>query len=107
DLSTAYGNKAEWVDRQLLYLPGADYLVVKDRVITAQPLEKAWLLHFEERPQIDGKTPATGITDYKNAAVAIAHRTGSVDLGGTTVDYSGKLFVRSLLPAKRTLSAIG
>lgn len=107
DLSTAYGNKAEWVDRQLLYLPGADYLVVKDRVITAQPLEKAWLLHFEERPQIDGKIPATGITDYKNAAVTIAQRTGSVDLGGKTVDYSGKLFVRSLLPAKRTLSAIG
>lgn len=107
DLSTGYGNKAEWVDRQLLYLPQADYLIVKDRVISAEPLEKAWLLHFEETPQIDGKVPATGVTDYRNAAVTIAQRTGSVDLGGKTVDYSGKLFVRSLLPAKRTISAIG
>lgn len=107
DLSKAYGEKVEWMDRQLLYLPLADYLVVKDRVISSKPLNKYWLLHFEERPLVDGKSPAVGINEYKNDSVVHSQRTGELKLEGKTVQYAGRLFVKTLLPEKRTISIIG
>jgi hypothetical protein len=107
NLTNAYGNKVGWMDRQLLYLPQADFLVVKDRVITARSLDKYWLLHFEERPDIDGKIPATGIKDYQGASVVHSRRTGTLPLEGKVVPYSGSLFVKTLSPTKRTISIIG
>lgn len=107
NLTNAYGDKVGWMDRQLLYLPQADFLVVKDRVITPRPLDKYWLLHFEERPAIDGKISEAGITDYRNASVVHSQRTGSLPLEGKVVPYSGSLFIKTLSPAKRTISIIG
>ncbi len=107
NLTNAYGNNVICIDRQLLYLPQADYLVIKDRVLTTKPLDKYWLLHFEDKPLIDGKIPPVGLTDYRQANVVQSVRTGELKLDGKTVDYSGKLFVKTLLPEKRTISIIG
>ncbi|MGV3503172.1 MAG: heparinase II/III domain-containing protein [Adhaeribacter sp.] len=107
DLTNAYGDKVDWMDRQLLYLPQADFLVVKDRVITARPLDKYWLMHFEERPTIDGKIPQAGVKDYPDASVVHSRRTGALPLEGKVVPYSGNLVVKTLLPEKRTISIIG
>ena len=107
NLSKAYGEKVVWMDRQILYLPLADYLVVKDRVISSKPLNKYWLLHFEERPFVDAKLPAAGITDYKNDSIVYSQRTGELKLEGKTVQYAGRLFVKCLLPKKRAIAIIG
>ena len=107
NLTNAYGKNIVWMDRQLLYLPHVDYLVVKDRVLTSKPLDKYWLMHFEERPMIDGKVPSAGLTDYKNARVVHSQRTGQLKLEDKIVPYSGSLFVKTLLPEKRTISIIG
>lgn len=107
NLTNAYDTTTTWLDRQLLYLPLADYLIVKDRVITSKPLDKYWLLHFEETPQIDGKTPAIGINDYNEANIVRSQRTGKIELKSKSVQYSGRLFIKSLLPDRRTISLIG
>src|SRR5690606_4564565 len=54
NLTNAYDTTTAWIDRQLLYLPMADYLLVRDRVVTTKPLNKYWLLHFEQAPLVDG-----------------------------------------------------
>ncbi|QNF33514.1 heparinase II/III family protein [Adhaeribacter swui] len=107
NLTNAYGEKVTWMDRQLLYLPQADFLVVKDRVITPRPLDNYWLLHFEERPTIDGKIPETGVKDYQNASIVHSQRSGTLALEGQSVPYSGSLFVKTLMPTKRAISIIG
>ncbi|MPY90995.1 MAG: hypothetical protein GEU99_24170 [Luteitalea sp.] len=107
DLTNAYGEKTTWIDRQLLYLALADYLVVKDRVITSEALDKYWLLHFQERPAVDGETPDGGVTDYASATLVRARRTGVLTLPGKTVVYSGGLLIKPLLPGERTVSIIG
>ncbi|QMU27384.1 heparinase II/III domain-containing protein [Adhaeribacter radiodurans] len=107
NLTNAYGEKVTWMDRQLFYLPQADFLVVKDRVITPRPLDNYWLLHFEERPTIDGKIPEAGVKDYQNASIVHSQRTGTLSLEGQPVPYSGSLFVKTLTPNKRTISLIG
>lgn len=107
NLTKAYGDKTIWTDRQLLYLPHSDYLVVRDRVITRKSLDKYWLLHFQAMPDVDGKAPGVGITGYNGASVVRAVRTGDLKLDGKTVSYSGGLFIKSLLPAQRTISVIG
>ena len=107
NLTNAYDSTTTWMDRQLLYLPLADYLVVKDRVITSKPLKKYWLLHFEQTPLVDGKTPATGITDYKDARVVRSNRTDKLETESKTVPYSGSLLIKSLTPKKSTVSIIG
>lgn len=107
NLSNAYGKKIKWIDRQLVYLPLVDYLVVKDRVISSKPLDKYWMLHFEERPLIDGKIPGPGITDFKNVTIVQSQRSGELKLDGKTVQYEGRLFIKTLLPQERTISIIG
>lgn len=107
DLGKAYGDNIVWMDRQLMYLPNADYLVVRDRVISGKAMEKYWLLHFEQTPAINGKIPATGITDYNGDSVVRSERTDLIKMGGKTVEYSGALFIRSLLPGERNISVIG
>lgn len=107
NLTKAYGDKVKWIDRQLLYLPLADYMVVKDRVISTTPLDKYWMLHFEESPKINGKTPVAGITEFQNDRIVQAQRRGELKLEGKTVQYGGGLFVKTLLPKERTISLIG
>lgn len=107
NLSNAYGKKVVWIDRQLLYLPLVDYLVVKDRVISSKPMDKYWMLHFEECPLIDEKIPVTGITDYRNGSVVQSQRSGELKSKGKTVQYEGRLFIKTLLPLERTISIIG
>lgn len=107
DLTNAYGEKAQWVDRQLVYLPKADYLVIKDRVFSKKPLEKNWLLHFVERPNVDGNVPDVGITEYPGAEVVRVRRTGELQLNGKTVKYDGGLWIRTLLPRERKTLVVG
>jgi hypothetical protein len=107
NLTNAYDSTTTWMDRQLLYLPLADYLVIKDRVVTSKPLKKYWLLHFEQTPLVDGKTPAPGITDYKRASVVRSDRTDKMELESKTVPYSGSLLIKSLAPEESIISIIG
>jgi len=107
NLTNAYGKNILWMDRQLLYVPGADYLLVKDRVATSKPLAKYWLMHFQERPEVDGKVPAPGVNDYPDAHVVHSTRTGELALEGKAVSYTGSLFIKTLLPPDRNISVIG
>jgi hypothetical protein len=107
DLSNAYGEKAAWVDRQLLYLPIADFLVVRDRIVSSKPMNKYWLLHFEKPPMINNETPDTGITDFDGASIVRSERKDKMEMGGNTVEYSGVLLIKSLLPEQRNISIIG
>jgi len=107
DLTKAYGEKVKWIDRQLLYLPLADYLIVKDRVISSKPLDKYWTLHFEESPKINGRVAEAGITEFKNDSIVHSTRNGELKLEGKTVQYNGGLFVKTLLPKEKTISIIG
>ncbi len=107
DLTKAYGEKVNWMDRQLMYLPEEDFLVVKDRIVSAKPLNKYWMLHFEEKPIINNKAAQTGITDYEGDSEVRSVRTAKVELGGKTVEYSGALLIKALLPEKRKIIVTG
>jgi hypothetical protein len=107
DLTTAYGDKVKWIDRQLLYLPLVDYMVVKDRVISSTPLDKYWMLHFEEAPKINGGVAETGISEFKNNSIVQSTRSGNLDLTGKTVQYGGGLLVKTILPKQKTITIIG
>ncbi len=108
DLAVAYGGKVGSYDRQFVYLPDSDWLVVFDRVRSARPeFKKSWLLHFQDCPQVDGVTPNSGITRFEGAEnLRIASR-GKLDLGKLTNVYDGALSIRPLLPEKRTVTIIG
>lgn len=107
DLGNAYGDKVVSMDRQLLYLPGAGYLVVKDRIVSSKPMDKYWLLHFEHTPTIDGKLPEAGISEYAGSGIVRAERTDTLRMGGREVVNSGALFIRSLLPENRNITLVG
>ncbi len=107
DLTKAYGEKVKWMDRQLMYLPDADFLVVKDRVVSNKPLKKYWLLHFEKAPMVNGKIPGTGISTYGGDSNVRSERTDIIEFGGRTVEYSGALNIKSLLPERREITVIG
>ncbi|HRD48091.1 MAG TPA: hypothetical protein PL166_00580 [Candidatus Contendobacter sp.] len=50
-----WGGKVERVERQLLYLPGEDRLLVRDRVRAVKAdFVKKWLLHTVGPPQVEG-----------------------------------------------------
>lgn len=107
DLGKAYGDRVVSMDRQLLYLPGANYLVVKDRIVSAKPMDKYWLLHFEYTPTIDGKLPEAGISEYPGSGIVRAERTDTLRMGGREVVNSGALFIRSMLPENRNITLVG
>ncbi len=107
DLTKAYGEKITWMDRQLLYLPNVDFLVVKDRIISSEPMKKYWLLHFEQTPKINGNTPVPGITDYDGNSEVRSERTDKLEMGGKTVENYGALLIKSLLPEKRNITIVG
>ncbi|MFN7994483.1 MAG: heparinase II/III family protein [Bryobacteraceae bacterium] len=95
DLKEAYGNKVSSYDREFVYLPRQDYLVVLDRVRAASAdLKQRWLLHFQDEPVIDGSRPQPGVTNFPNAQL-------------TTERRGGALFVHTLLPERHTVTAVG
>jgi hypothetical protein len=95
NLKAAYGDKVTAYDRQFVYLPQQNYLVVFDRVSAAsETSQKRWLLHFLDAPAVDGTTPETGVTSFPGARV-------------TAERHTGMLFVHTLLPADHTVSVVG
>jgi len=108
DLAAAYGAKVESYDRQFVYLPDSDFLVVFDRVRSARPeFKKSWLLHFQDSPQVDGVTPTSGITRFDGAGTVRVVSRGQLDLGNLMNAYDGALSIRPLLPEKRTVTIVG
>lgn len=108
DLARAYSDKVTAYDRQLVYLPADDFLLVYDRVSAARPeFNKRWLLHFQEQPVIGGVAPKPGVSRFANASLMSVKRRGSLDQGGRKVAYDGALFVNTLLPAQRSVTTIG
>ncbi|MGE5644552.1 MAG: heparinase II/III family protein [Acidobacteriota bacterium] len=83
NLQRAYGPKVTSYDRQFVYLPAPDFLVVFDRVTAADAqFDKRWLLHFSERPRIEGR-------------LTVERRN------------EGTLFVETLLPEDPAITAVG
>ena len=108
DLKGAYSDKIMHYDRQFVYLPAPDFLVIFDRVSAARPeFQKRWLLHFQEQPEIDGARPETGVREFPGARLTTARRSGGFDAGGRRFGYDGVLFVHTLLPAERTIVSVG
>ncbi|HVN82406.1 MAG TPA: heparinase II/III family protein, partial [Terriglobia bacterium] len=108
DLGVAYGPKVTACDRQFLYLPQPDLLVVFDRVKAAQPqFEKRWLLHFQDPPTVDGAQAHTGVQSFVNAQRVQVRRTGQLKLENKIFPYDGVLTVDSLLPELRTVATVG
>ena len=96
NLKGAYSDKVTYYDRQFVYLPALDYLVVFDRVTSADAeFDKRWLLHFEERPEIDGAAPEAGVQAFPGGRLTVERR------------QNGTLFVETLLPEDRTVTAVG
>lgn len=107
DLTKAYGSRAASVERQMVYLPGADYLVIHDMVISGKPFNKHWLIHFEQIPEINGEKPGTGITHYDGNNIVRSQRNDTLVMGGRSRVNSGGLFIKSLLPDNRKTIIVG
>jgi hypothetical protein len=108
DLSRAYGKKLSWYDRQLVYLPTADYLVIYDRAVAEKSSTMmSWLLHFQERPLIDGTAPEPGVQRFPQAQLTQVKRQSSRTFSGRTLLDDGSLIVCSLLPEDRILTTVG
>jgi hypothetical protein len=108
NLTNAYPGRAGHYDRQFVYLPAADLLLVYDRVTsTNATFSKRWLLHFQDQPSVDGRAAKTGVEDFPNATLTTVRHRGDWQPGGPPVHYDGSLSVQSLLPAQRTITTIG
>ncbi len=107
DIGRAYGEKVTDYVRRFVYLPGDDFLVVQDRVETAAQFSQRWLLHFQDRPEVDGQAPAAGITTFPEARRVTVRKRGRLDLSGQSFAYDGVLFLTSLLPQRRELHVVG
>ena len=108
DLTRAYGKKLLAYDRQFVYLPEVDCLVVFDRATATSPgTTMRWLLHFQERPMIDGAAPEEGIHPFPQARLAQVKRIGSRAFGNRSVIDDGAMLVSTLLPEDHTLTTVG
>jgi hypothetical protein len=65
------------------------------------------LLHFQERPEVDGAAPQAGVTEFKGGRLTTVRRRSQTDLGGKPVAYDGALYVHTLLPEQRVVSVVG
>ena len=96
DLTKAYSAKIRHYERQFVYLPAADFLLVFDRVSAARPdYQKRWLLHFQEPPEVDGAAPDAGVRAYPDVRLVTERR------------QDGALFIRTLLPAPHKTTVVG
>ncbi len=110
DLTSAYntpahdeggwGGKVEKVERQLLYLPSEDRLLIRDRVRTVKAhYAKKWLLHTVEQPQIEGLRVLKG-----------EHSNGILESeGDTALVHNGRgwLTVQRMLPQDAVIRLVG
>jgi hypothetical protein len=96
DLTRAYSAKIRHYERQFVYLPADDVLLVFDRVAAAKAeYQKRWLLHFQESPEVDGAAVPAGVQGYRNAGLVTERR------------HEGALFVRTLLPEPHRTTVVG
>ncbi len=108
NLAGAYRDRIRNYSREFVYLPDADLVALFDRVRLARPgLTLSWLLHFQDRPRVDGVAPEAGVARFPNARHVSVARNGRLDLGARTVAYNGELLIRPLLPERRTVSIVG
>ncbi len=108
DLTAAYGYKVHRYQRDFVYLPEPDSLIILDRVDAARPeFTKTWLLHFQDRPRVDGVEPEPGIHRFPGARQVLINRQGSLSLGARTVSYEGSLRLQVLLPERHSVTTIG
>jgi len=103
--------KIDRFTRSLVYLPPS-LVVIFDRVNALDAAyRKAWLLHSIGRPQISGKRTAAEvpghIEDYDGDLVTITFDPEESLLPSPDAKAVGRLFVRSMLPAQRTIRRIG
>ncbi len=107
-LGRAYGEKVASFNRQFVYLPRSDTLIVLDRVRASDArCEKRWLLHFQERPEVDGHRPGVGITRYPGGSETLVQSRGQFSPGGKDFAYNGTLRTTTLLPAQRAITVVG
>jgi hypothetical protein len=108
NLSKAYSSKVADYDRQFVWLPGSATLIVLDRVTAERPeFAKRWLLHFQDRPRVDGRDPPDGVTAFANPSLVSVRRSGQFDAGARVFRYGGTLFVQTLLPMDHLLAVVG
>ncbi len=108
DLARAYPKKVSSYDRQFLYLPDQDILLVYDRALPTSPkIQPAWLLHFQEPPIYEGFPAAAGINDVPKASLFRIKRQGDFQYGTHKVSYDGSLAVHTLLPENPVRKVIG
>jgi heparin/heparan-sulfate lyase len=108
NLRNAYGGRVERYDRQFVFIPEADLLVVFDRVASARAgFQKRWLLHFEDQPSIDGTPAPTGVKAFPGGRLTEVRRQGALELGGPAMRYDGSLSVETLLPEQRSITTVG
>lgn len=108
--STAYdsegqGGKVSQVTRQVVYLPGADAMIVFDRVRATDPAyRKKWLLHTPNRMLGGAEIVVRG-----SAADGIVTVDGATIPGRTLTmtNGEGRLFLQTLLPASYTVHKVG
>jgi hypothetical protein len=100
-------SKVRRFTRQFVYFrPRAagesDRVVVFDRVATTDArFEPRWLLHTAGNPQIDGDERSVREGEWQYSGASLITATNSTD------GSSGRLFARTLLPARRTVVKIG
>jgi hypothetical protein len=108
DLARAYGEKLHSYERQFVYLPGSDLLLVYDRLEAKRPgFDQRWLLHFQDAPLVNGKPIEPGESLFTSAARVEMQRQGSLDLGERSFQYDGRMLVRTLLPANHVTRMVG
>jgi len=99
DATHAYSReKLKRFTREITYLPVHNFLVIFDRVVSAnRAFRKAWLLHTVNQPSVDGDEVkgSAEIREFKNAR------------GFRIREGQGELFVHSLLPRSRTVTRRG
>ncbi len=108
NLAEAYKDRVRSYEREFIYLPDADLVALFDRVQPARPgMTLSWLLHFQDRPSVDGVEPEAGVSRFPNARFVSVTRNGQLDLGAKTITYNGRLLIQPLLPERRAVSVVG
>jgi heparin/heparan-sulfate lyase len=102
--------KIDLFTRSLVYLPGANNLLVFDRVSALDPsYRKAWLLHSVGQPHVNGKiikAEARGrLEDFDGDTVNITWEGGVIP--PPDPEDPGRLFVKTFLPEERSIRRIG
>lgn len=96
----SWGGKVERIERQLLYLPSEDRLLVRDRVRTVNAhYVKKWLLHTVEQPQVGSLRVLKGERD--NGILESSDDMALVQNG------HGWLTVQRILPKDAVIRLVG